>query len=577
MPSQIPHDFIDDLLSRTDIVEVIERRVPLKKAGREYSAHCPFHEERTPSFTVSPVKQFYHCFGCGAHGNAISFLMDYERLSFPEAVAALADEAGLALPNRAPGGDDAEGPALYDLLERAAAFYQQQLRRHRPAIDYLKQRGLTGETAAMFRLGYAPDQWDSLKQALGAPEAELLAAGLLSRSENNPKRTYDRFRGRIMFPIRDRRGRTVGFGARALGDGAPKYLNSPETAVFHKGRELYGLWEARQANRRLPMLLAVEGYMDVIMLAQHGLSYAVATLGTSTTGDHIRQMFRLAPEIVFCFDGDRAGHEAAWRALEQTVGEMRQGRQARFLLLPEGHDPDSLVRKEGVQAFEQRLDQALTLSEFLVKKLHEQADMKSTEGRARFLELAQPYFQRVPPGPYRLLLGEQLAREARVESEKLSMLMGARAQGVAKTGVTAPGRVRLTLVRRLVALLLQRPALALSVDSVAPLRGLTIEGANLLADIIELGQQRPHLTTGSLLEYWRDHEYGPHLQRLAQMSFDLPEQGIESEFTAGIAHLLKRHREASLERLLKKAEQTALTEAEKRELNQLLSQRSKDM
>ncbi|MDJ0740543.1 MAG: DNA primase, partial [Gammaproteobacteria bacterium] len=397
MPGAIPQHFIDDLLARADIVEIIGRRVPLKKAGREFHACCPFHSEKTPSFTVSPAKQFYHCFGCGAHGSALGFLMEYDRLSFPEAVEELASSMGLEVPREAAFDQGPDHRPLYELLELAAQHYEQQLRQHADAaraVDYLRQRGLSGEIAARFRLGFAPPGWDNLLQALGGDDervARLRDAGLITEQDH---KRYDRLRDRIIFPIRDGRGRVVGFGGRLLGDGKPKYLNSPETPVFHKGRELYGLYEARQADGHPARLLVVEGYMDVVALAQFGIGNAVATLGTATTSDHLEKLYRATPEVVFCFDGDRAGRDAAWKALQTALPLMRDGRQARFLFLPDGEDPDSLVRQIGAAAFTERVGGAQPLSEYLFEKLSAQVDMQTLDGRARLGELTQPLLER---------------------------------------------------------------------------------------------------------------------------------------------------------------------------------------
>jgi len=390
MAGRIPQSFIDEVLNRTDIVEVIDTRVPLKKAGREFKACCPFHDEKTPSFTVSQVKQFYHCFGCGANGTAISFLMDYEHMEFVEAIEELARRAGLEIPKETSGGQSHAPSTLphYALLERVADYYQEQLRDHPQAsraVDYLKQRGLTGDIAARFGIGFAPPGWENLASALGANDTvhkQLLELGLTVERDKGDG-AYDRFRDRIQFPIRDRRGRTIGFGGRVLDDSTPKYLNSSESPVFHKGQELYGLFEARRAVRKLERILVVEGYMDVVALAQFDINYAVATLGTATTHEHLERLFRTVPEVVFCFDGDRAGREAAWRALENTLPVLRDGREARFLFLPDGEDPDSLVRKIGKQALEQQIATATHLSDFFFDRLAAPLDINSIDGRAR--------------------------------------------------------------------------------------------------------------------------------------------------------------------------------------------------
>ena len=390
--ARLPQAFLDDLLDRLDIVEVIDRRVKLKKAGKNYSACCPFHDEKTPSFSVNPERQFYYCFGCGAGGNAIGFVMDYERLDFREAVEGLAQTVGLEVPKDDPRGGreppkDQNKP-LYEALERASKFYEHALRQHgerHKVVNYLKGRGLTGEIARDFRIGFAPAGWDNLMQANGKDEASqdlLMRSGMLVK--NDKGRTYDRFRERVMFPIQDQRGRVIAFGGRVLGDDKPKYLNSPETPVFQKSRELYGLWQARKHPRRIERIVVVEGYMDVIALAQHGIPYAVATLGTSTSETHLERLFRIVPEVVFCFDGDDAGRKAALRGLEATLPAMQDGRQAKFLFLPEGEDPDTLVRAKGKAYLENLFDHADPLETFLFEHLAEGLDLESMDGRARF-------------------------------------------------------------------------------------------------------------------------------------------------------------------------------------------------
>jgi len=464
MSGSIPQDFIDEVLARTDLVALIDRRVPLKKAGKDHTARCPFHDEKTPSFTVSAEKQFYHCFGCGAHGNAIGFLMAFERLEFRDAVAELATQAGLELP----AGSDAPVPRHKELLEvlaAAAHFYRQQLRAHPRAIGYLKQRGLSGTIAATFGLGYAPAGWDNLLRQLGgAPERRtlLLETGLLVAREGEHKGLYDRFRDRIIFPIRDSRGRVIGFGGRVLDQGQPKYLNSPETPLFHKGRELYGLYEARQAQRELPWVLVVEGYMDVLMLAEQGVTNAVATLGTATTPDHLRRLFRHTSRVIFCFDGDRAGRDAAARALQISLPEMHDGREVAFLFLPEGEDPDSLVRQEGREAFLARINKAQPLSEWLLQRLQDQVDLHTHEGRARLLERAKPALSALPRGAFRRLLEQTLARLVGMEPE------AAFGRAARNAPVSRPrprsAAMQPTPVQRLMGLILAHPAESLLVQ-----------------------------------------------------------------------------------------------------------------
>jgi DNA primase len=419
MGGRIPRQFIDDLIGRVDIVQVIDERVPLRKAGRDYVACCPFHGEKTPSFTVSPDKQFYHCFGCGAHGTAIGFLMEYGHMEFPDAVRELAARAGLQVPSE--GGDAAQPDLspLYSVLEEAAGFFRRQLRTHPAAsraVQYLKSRGLSGQTAAEFGLGYAPPGWEELTVALGAGRAELLAqAGLVLAGRSEGGKPYDRFRDRVMFPILDRQGRTVGFGGRTIGDGTPKYLNSPETPVFHKGREVYGLHRARRLERQPARLVVVEGYMDVLALAEFGVPGAVATLGTAATAEQLSQMFRLTPHLLFCFDGDDAGRRAAWRALETVLPLLGEGRQASFAFLPEKEDPDSLVRREGASAFEERLRSATGLPELLFARIAGQVDLGTLDGRARLVDLARPLLARLPAGALRQLMHQRLAELAQME------------------------------------------------------------------------------------------------------------------------------------------------------------------
>ena len=577
MSGRIPQQFIDDLISRVDIVEVIDARVPLRKAGREYVARCPFHEEKTPSFTVSPDKQFYHCFGCGAHGTAIGFLMEYEHLDFPEAVAELAARVGLEVPREGGGGQQRQEPDLHAVLQEAAAWYRRQFREHpkgAQAAAYLKRRGVSGAIAAEYGLGYAPPGWDHLLRALG-PErrAALLAAGLLI--EKSGGGVYDRFRDRIMFPIRDARGRVVAFGGRVLGDETPKYLNSPETAVFHKGRMLYGLYEARQAVRKLERLLVVEGYMDVIQLACHGIRYACATLGTATTTQHVQALFRLVPEVVFCFDGDRAGREAAWRALENALPAMTAGRQARFLFLPEGEDPDSLVRKENQEGFEARIEKAVTLSTFFYDQLSRQVDIGSIDGRARLVELARPYLSKIPRGVFRVMMLERLAELARLDRDTLeAVLAQGQAGGLRAAQIPArrgKGR-QLSLVRQAVTLLLHAPQLAAEAGDPQRFRALALPGIELLIEMLELLQENPQFTTGNLLEHWRGHSHGAHLARLAREPQPLGPEDMAREFAQVLARLDRQRLVQEIEHL---SRQPDLDESGKARLKALLLERRK--
>ncbi len=424
---RIPESFIDDVLLRTDIVDLVDSRVKLKKAGKNYAACCPFHKEKSPSFTVSREKQFYYCFGCGASGNAVSFLMDYERKGFLEALNELAGRVGLEVPDtRDPNAPVRESQQpLYDTLEAAAKYFEAQLRTHRDkekAVGYFKKRGLTGQIAKHYRLGYAPPGWDNLLSSLGTDEdskKRLLATGLVVKNEDS-QRIYDAMRDRVIFPIRDFRGRVIAFGGRVLTDEKPKYLNSPESPVFHKGQELYGLFEAKQAPGKLERVIVVEGYMDVVALAQYGITYAVATLGTATSTTHVERLFRLVPEVVFCFDGDNAGRKAAWRALESALPAMQDGKSASFLFLPTDEDPDSLVRKEGRDRFVDRMvNEAEPLADFLFRHLSEGLKLDSLEGRSRLAMLAKPLVATLPDGLYREMLLGRLAKFTQLETATL--------------------------------------------------------------------------------------------------------------------------------------------------------------
>ena len=572
MAGRIPQEFVDQLLGRVDLVEIVNTRVPLRRMGREFMACCPFHAEKTPSFTVSPRKQFYHCFGCGAHGTAIGFLMAYERLEFPDAVEDLARLVGLEVPKTG-SGPSGSSRLLLDWLAQADRFFRQQLREHparQRAVDYLRQRGLTGRIAASFGIGYAPPGWSNLSRALqeaGAAVQDLIDAGLANRDEQG--RPRDRFRDRITFPIHDRRGRVIAFGGRALdGDATPKYLNSPETAVFHKGAELYGLHEARSHTRRLQRLMVVEGYMDVVALAQHDISYAVATLGTATTPEHIERLFRTVSDLVFCFDGDRAGRAAAWRALEVALPFLRDGRQIGFLLLPEGDDPDTLIRREGREAFERRLEQAASLADYLFAELRAQADPNTLAGRARLAELARPLLEKLPEGHFRDLMAERLRQEAQLMHTRLRPPAG---------GTVDRARQNLQLtrtpLRKAVALLLYRPELARAVAADDPALQGGEPGVKLLAELIDGLRANPALSIAALLERYRDTREGAILERLAQWQLEIPEEEyrFEQEFADIVAYLRRRNgsRERLLETLLLRGTPRGLSIEEREEVRNL--------
>ena len=595
MSGLIPQDFIDDLVQRADIVEVVGSRVPLTKAGREYKARCPFHAEKTPSFWVSPQKGFYHCFGCGAHGTALGFLMEYERLEFPAAVEELARSLGVEVP-RAEGGERASLEPLYTVLEEAAQIYRQALREHPAAIDYLKRRGLDGETAREFGIGYAPPAWDTLLAARGESEVarqQLLAAGLIIERDSGGH--YDRFRDRIMFPIRDSRGRTVAFGGRILATGEPKYLNSPETPVFHKGRELYGLYEARRAERKLTRLLVVEGYMDVVMLAVHGIRNVVGTLGTATTTEHLRRIFAIVPEVIFCFDGDRAGRDAAWRALQVCLPVLHDGRQVRFLLLPDGEDPDSLVRQEGEAVFNERIAGSLPLSRFLIETLARDLDLDSADGKARLAALARPLLKQLPPGVYHELLAAEVARHISMDVGRLTAALAAadpadagppnrepqdpsaRRSGGGRSGDGrsggrhAAGRRRGTssrgsVSRQAIALLLHFPAVATEVPLPPDVEACGQRGVALLRQIHETAAARPQASAAVLMEHFRDRPELPHLAQLLTEEPLVDAAGAVAEFRGCLDRLLAAATQQEMAALLQKADQGGLSDTERQRL-----------
>ncbi|HTC27391.1 DNA primase [Dyella sp.] len=571
MRGRIPDSFIDELLARVDIVDVIERRVPLKKAGREWTACCPFHNERTPSFYVSPAKQFFHCFGCGAHGSAIKFLMDYERLEFPDAIEELAQAVGLKVPyensrDNAPREDKTD---LYAVLDAAARWYEGELPTSAEAKAYCAKRGLDAETIARFRIGWAPAGYDGVIRTLGTSERRmqlLTEAGMVASSERGSK--YDRFRERLMFPIMDRRGRVIAFGGRVLqSEQGPKYLNSPETPLFHKGRELFALWQVKQANSNLARIVVVEGYMDVIALHQAGLPIAVATLGTATTPDHTEVLFRAAPDVVFCFDGDRAGRAAAWKALESALPRLRDGRQAYFLFLPEGEDPDTLVRKEGKEGFEKRLREATPLSEYFFGELSHDVDMASLDGRARLAERVRPLIARLPDGAFRDLMAQELEKRS-----------GARAvleqDSNARRTVQRPVAVQRSLVRSAIALLLAQPGIADQIEKPYAFLRLDKPGVELLAELLDTARARPGINPAVLVEHFNGRpEYAALQKLMAATVVGEPEIQRTEFFDA----LVKMEQQAIAQRrdaLVAKNREGALTDAEKAELRELLAARA---
>jgi len=595
MAGLIPQTFIDDLLSRVDIVDVVDKRVKLRKSGKNYSGLCPFHQEKSPSFSVEPDKQFYYCFGCGEGGNAIGFLMNYDSLDFPQAVENLAAEYGMEVPretiSKADRQRQSRNSLLLELLEKANHYYQLQLRQHsnrQAAVDYLKARGLSGTIARDFMLGYAPPGWDNLLTSLGQSEEQrklLLDAGLLIEKESDKEKTgeqqtpstdsrdadnernsphyYDRFRNRIMFPIRNGKGQVIAFGGRVLGDDKPKYLNSPETPVFHKGRELYGLFEARQANRKLERIIIVEGYMDVIALAQSGINNAVATLGTASNANHLKRLFRLVNEVVFCFDGDEAGRTAAWRALQVSIPLMEDGRDINFLFLPEGEDPDSLVRQIGQEKFIERLDRAVPLADFFFDKLSTDLELDVIADRARLGQLARPLISQFPKGIYGNLMVKRLAELIGMERDQLDSLLGdGQQESPPAPADTMPDHVRdwqqrgtsekqsgrqtPTPIRekkswslKAIELILAKPEIALDIDQ--DLSSLaTADGANssMLLELIELVRNNPNITTYAMLGYFYDSPVGNRLTQLMKEEKITPSEGIGQEFNQIIDRIL---------------------------------------
>ena len=516
----IPQDFIQNLLGRVDIVDVVDRYVKLRKAGANYSACCPFHNEKTPSFTVSPSKQFYHCFGCGAHGNAIGFLMEYSGLSYPDAIRALAETVGLAVPETRERGErpgaGAKAPGLGAMMMEALNYYRAQLKNSREAVDYLKGRGLSGEIAARYGLGYAPEGWQNLEAVFpDYRSAALKDTGLVIDSEpsapgepEKPSRRYDRFRGRVMFPILDGRGNVIGFGGRVIGEGEPKYLNSPETPLFEKGRELYGLYQARRAIRDANRVVVVEGYMDVVALAQHGVENAVATLGTATTPTHVSKLLRLADNIVFCFDGDAAGRKAAWRALEVALPVLADGKAVSFLFLPPEDDPDTYIRSRGKAAFLEAVEQAKPLSQFLVSELASRVDMKTEEGRARFVAQAAPLVAQIAAPALAVLLRRRLAEMAGLGAGDLDRLLPGPAMRRAPAGGPPPRSPRHSRSpqTKLLARLLWRPELAARIPPEA-MAGDTAEAAALRA-VSGFAAARPGpLSLGQVSAYFEGSEH----------------------------------------------------------------------
>ncbi len=575
MAQHIPEQFINDLLLRVDIVEVIDSRVPLRKSGANMSALCPFHNEKTPSFTVSPSKQFYHCFGCGKHGNAINFLMEMDRLEFVEAIEQLAALVGISVPyDHNKKQTSPQTANLYDLMSQAQTFYSERLQNTTKAQHYLRQRGVSQAIIQQFHLGYAPDAWSSfLDKFQGNTDAQqqLIRCGLVIRNDNN--KTYDRFRDRIMFPIFDRKGRIIGFGGRVLGDGQPKYLNSPESPIFHKGTgDLYGLHQLLQQKGEIPYIIIVEGYMDCISLVQHGITNVVATLGTATTRQHLERLFRYTDKLIFCFDGDSAGRDAAWRGLENILGQMQDGRQAKFLFLPDGEDPDSIIRQEGVHNFNLRHEKAKSLANFLFQQLRLKTDPSTIDGRAALSKLAVPLLQKIPQGAYQQLMTEELARQVRIDKQKIHNLIGGQPIHHNQQPRYKASIQRLSPIQRAISFIVQYPQIARATRHSLP---MTIEPTSeehvLLQQLIEFLQHNPHINTATIIQHWQDTEYEPILSRLATADHILPAAAVEQEFKEILSGLTKNTLESKIEGLMAKASLSSLNNEEKLLLQQLIA------
>ena len=573
MSGRIPREFIDELLVRVDIVDLIDSHVPLKKTGANYVARCPFHTEKTPSFSVNRNKQFFHCFGCGASGNAISFLMDFNHLDFVEAVEDLAGFAGIDVPRESidyqAGSKKEDLNSLYVLMEQVAAFYVKQLRtgdEGKEAVEYLKKRGVSGDCANNFMLGYAPDEWKALAGRFN--QKLLIEAGLLVSKEGG--QAYDRFRGRIMFPIRDKRARIIGFGGRVLDDSLPKYLNSPETSLFHKGKEVYGLYELLQKNSKPQRILIVEGYMDVIALAQFGIDYAVAALGTAASQAHLDLLFRFTSELVFCFDGDRAGREAAWRVMDSAFYSLKDGRSCRIMLLPQGHDPDSLVREEGLDGFAVRMQAGQALSDYFFEHVSGELNLSELEGRAQLISKAKPYLEKLPEGVFREMMFARL--------KELSGLVKLDILESVATVDSNPKRQqrresnRLSSARVAIALLLQNPSLADSVEQKnIDWSGLEFRGIELFKNILQVILDKKSVNTAVLIECYRNTAEEKSVKALALLDLAISDDKIEAVFCDALNGLIRQGREAGIARLQAKAQNEGLDIQEQETLVKMLA------
>ncbi len=574
MQGLIPRSFIDELLSRVDIVEFIDSYVPLKKRGTSHLACCPFHHEKTPSFNVSSNKQFYHCFGCGASGNVINFVMNYLQQPFPDAIETLATRVGMQVPREDLPDVDNKKMNLYQFLEQVSVFYQQQLKiSGKEAIHYLKQRGVSGEIARDYLIGYAPTGWQTLETRFKNNRSDLLATGMTIKKEDG--KTYDRYRQRIMFPIHDRRGRIIGFGGRTLNnDQKPKYLNSPETVLFQKNRELYGLHQLIQRKQAIPYIIIVEGYLDVLALAQFGIHRVVATLGTATSIYHIQLLSKHTKQLIFCFDGDKAGQQAAWRALESCLPCLNSNLTANFVFLPENHDPDSFIRLEGQLVFEQYLEKALPFNRFFFDTLLQDINTHDLSGKSLLISAAKPYLIKMPEGPYKQLLIEELAKITHIENHRILQLIDENPSlGSSKTNHTNISRIKRTPLRIAMALLLQSPALYFECENIFKTLDFNNNKHHVLHEIIEQIKQNPTTNTASLIECWRGSPLFDNLNQLATWDHQVPGQVLAKELMDIVIFLSKQDQENKIQVLIEKARNSGLTGSEQKELQRLLTQR----
>jgi DNA primase len=579
MSFRIPQNFIDDILGRIDIIELIDAYVPLRKKGSSYIACCPFHTEKTPSFNVSVSKQLYHCFGCGVGGNAIHFLMAHEKLEFLEALQQLAERVGLELPKGS--FSDQEKPiatSLYLLLEEATNYFQYALKKQPSAIEYLKSRGVSGQTAKKFRIGYAPDEWDRLSKPFLMKYSieDLLATGLFVRKKEGG--LYDRFRDRIMFPIRDTQGRPIAFGGRSLHNVDPKYLNSPETTLFHKGNELYGLYESRLARNTIDNIWVVEGYLDVVALSQAGIGHVVATLGTAVTTSHLKRLLRFTSEMVFCFDGDKAGQQAAWRALEALLPLMQDEHQARFILLPEGEDPDSYVRRVGREGLLAMPFQ--TMTEYFFANMLKNIDLSLPEGKAKLAKQCSEYLQKIPGRFIRQIMLDKLSSLTRIDVSQLESLAPVKGSSNASIPLNPqpPPRskaraTRFSPMRLAIVLLLHHPYLAAEMEWPAVFDNMKVQGVSILKELYFLLKERPNMTPAMVVEHWRSRAEEEVVQKLAIQGHWVPENGVLQELRGAFAQLQARATERQVEFLLQQGQIRSLTEDEKILLQQLIKNR----